>query len=106
MLAVVGDIKEPVGASSFQLVLNRAGMLAIFLTVAGFLYGALSQATGAPTITIQTSTPTPTAPVGNTVPSQAALPPKQAWCPSEIFCAGSVSSSVPRFCSSVESTTM
>lgn len=25
------------------------------------------------------------------VPKQVPLPPKQAWCPSEIFCAGAVS---------------
>ncbi|TFK27682.1 trehalase [Coprinopsis marcescibilis] len=41
-----------------------------------------------PTITVVTARPTPSAPLDQTLPSQAALPPRQEWCPSEIFCAG------------------
>lgn len=47
--------------------------------------------TGVPTITVSTAVPSPTAPLTNTLPSQAPLPPRQEWCPSEIFCAGTVS---------------
>ena len=49
----------------------------------------------APTLTMISASgaaPAPTAPLTNTLPSQVPLPPKQAWCPSEIFCAGEVSS--------------
>ncbi|KJA17435.1 glycoside hydrolase family 37 protein [Hypholoma sublateritium FD-334 SS-4] len=46
--------------------------------------------TSPPTLTIITSVPSATAALGSDLPSQESLPPKQAWCPSEIFCAGSV----------------
>ncbi|KAI0060461.1 glycoside hydrolase family 37 protein [Artomyces pyxidatus] len=46
--------------------------------------------TGVPTITEQTSVASPTASLSSTLPSQVPLPPAQAWCPSEIFCAGPV----------------
>ncbi len=46
--------------------------------------------TGAPSITLVTSVASPTAPLTATLPSQVPLPPVQAWCPSEIFCAGAV----------------
>jgi alpha,alpha-trehalase len=46
--------------------------------------------TGAPSITLITSIASPTAPLTATLPSQVPLPPVQAWCPSEIFCAGAV----------------
>ena len=46
--------------------------------------------TGVPTITVSTAVPSPSASLGSVLPSQAALPPVQAWCPSEIFCAGPV----------------
>ncbi|CAK5272228.1 unnamed protein product [Mycena citricolor] len=41
-------------------------------------------------VAVATLTATPSGSAGALVPSQAALPPVQAWCPSEIFCAGSV----------------
>ncbi|KAH9480690.1 Trehalase [Psilocybe cubensis] len=44
--------------------------------------------TAVPTITLSTAVPSPTAPLSSPLPSQVALPPKQAWCPSDIFCAG------------------
>lgn len=40
---------------------------------------------------IQTAVPQPVAPLDGPSPFQASLPPKQSWCPSEIYCAGSVS---------------
>ncbi|KAI9454058.1 trehalase [Lactarius psammicola] len=46
--------------------------------------------TGAPSITLVTSIASPTAPLTATLPSQVPLPPVQAWCPSEIFCAGAL----------------
>lgn len=50
--------------------------------------GAVS--TGVPSITLSTSIASPTEPLTNVLPSQEPLPPVQAWCPSQIFCAGSV----------------
>ncbi|KAL5519820.1 hypothetical protein ACEPAG_1480 [Sanghuangporus baumii] len=44
----------------------------------------------APSITVSTAVPSPTAPLTNSLPSQVPLPPVQAWCPSEIFCAGPI----------------
>lgn len=49
-----------------------------------------SVSTGAPSITLVTSVASPTAPLTEILPSQVPLPPVQAWCPSEIFCAGAV----------------
>ncbi|KAI0329049.1 glycoside hydrolase [Cubamyces sp. BRFM 1775] len=51
--------------------------------------GALSSAT-APSITLSTAVASPSAPLSSAVPSQVPLPPTQAWCPSRIFCAGSL----------------
>ncbi|KAL0960569.1 hypothetical protein HGRIS_005607 [Hohenbuehelia grisea] len=42
----------------------------------------------APTITHSTAIASPSASLGAPLPSQVPLPPKQDWCPSEIFCAG------------------
>ncbi|KAF8993496.1 glycoside hydrolase family 37 protein [Cyathus striatus] len=47
-----------------------------------------SFSTAAPSITISTATPVATASLQSDLPSQAPDPPKQDWCPSEIFCAG------------------
>lgn len=66
-------------------------MLTALVTVACLLHRGLAQSTGVPSITLVTSTPTPTAPVSNVLPSQAPLPPKQDWCLSSVFCAGAVS---------------
>ncbi|KAJ2919157.1 hypothetical protein MD484_g1266, partial [Candolleomyces efflorescens] len=40
------------------------------------------------TVEVATATPSPSAPLDSPLPSQVALPPRQAWCPSQIFCAG------------------
>ncbi|KAF8349388.1 trehalase [Amanita rubescens] len=37
-----------------------------------------------------TAVPSPTASLTSQLPSQAPLPPKQSWCPSDIFCAGAL----------------
>ncbi|TFY59876.1 hypothetical protein EVG20_g7628 [Dentipellis fragilis] len=42
----------------------------------------------APTVTVSTAIASPSASLSATLPSQIPDPPKQAWCPSEIFCAG------------------
>jgi hypothetical protein len=42
--------------------------------------------------TVQTSLPSPTSPLNATVPNISPQAPKQAWCPSNIFCNGEVSS--------------
>jgi alpha,alpha-trehalase len=41
-------------------------------------------------LTVATATPSPTASLDAQLPAQSPLPPKQAWCPSEIFCAGAL----------------
>lgn len=41
-------------------------------------------------INIPTSAASPTVPLSNIIPSQFPLPPVQAWCPSQIFCAGAL----------------
>jgi len=46
--------------------------------------------TGVATLTQVPATASPTAPLTATLPSQVPVPPVQAWCPSEIFCAGAV----------------
>jgi len=43
-----------------------------------------------PTLTYSTAVASPTNPASS-LPSQFPLPPVQQWCPSEIFCAGAVS---------------
>ncbi|KAF8073583.1 trehalase [Lyophyllum atratum] len=64
-------------------------MLAAFAALACIAHSGLVQAqTSVSSVTVQTATPSPSAALGDPLPSQAALPPKQAWCPSEIFCAG------------------
>lgn len=69
-------------------------MLATLATLACLLHSGLGQSTlitaPAPSITVQTAVPSPSAALGDPLPSQASLPPKQSWCPSEIFCAGPV----------------
>ncbi|CAA7261546.1 unnamed protein product [Cyclocybe aegerita] len=49
-----------------------------------------STSTAPPTASVVTAVPSATAPLDSTLPSQVALPPKQAWCPSDIFCAGAL----------------
>ncbi|ETW82190.1 glycoside hydrolase family 37 protein [Heterobasidion irregulare TC 32-1] len=44
----------------------------------------------APSNTVTTVVASPTAPLSAVLPSQVSLPPHQAWCPSEIFCAGAL----------------
>ncbi|KAG8956096.1 hypothetical protein FRC03_010962 [Tulasnella sp. 419] len=39
---------------------------------------------------VTTAVPSPTGDPNASLPSQAPLPPKQSWCPSEIFCAGAL----------------
>lgn len=50
----------------------------------------VSVITGVPTITQVTSVASPTAPLTAVLPAQVPLPPRQAWCRSEIFCPGAV----------------
>ncbi|KAF5319912.1 hypothetical protein D9611_011052 [Ephemerocybe angulata] len=72
-----------------------AALLPLLLTCTS-VYGqntttATTTTTSSTTITtedIPTATPSPTGALTDPLPSQAALPPKQAWCLSEIFCAG------------------
>ena len=69
--------------------------ISFVILVAAFFQGVASQSTAVapttpPNITVTTAVPSPTAPSASLLPSQVALPPVQAWCPSEIFCAGSV----------------
>jgi len=71
-------------------------MLTASATLALLFHGIAAQSTsgvstGTPTVTVATAIPSASAPLDQQLPSQAALPPKQAWCPSDIFCAGAVS---------------
>ncbi|PPQ65887.1 hypothetical protein CVT26_000907 [Gymnopilus dilepis] len=50
--------------------------------------GPVALSTGVPSITLSTAVASATAATSSQLPSQVPLPPKQAWCPSEIFCAG------------------
>lgn len=51
--------------------------------------GAVAQsASGSEPPSPSTATPSASASLEAPLPSQVALPPKQAWCPSDIFCAG------------------
>ena len=70
-------------------------LLSLFIVTSGSLARAgvssgLTSTFGTPTVTVSTSIPSPTRPLNATLPSQANLPPTQAWCPSNIFCAGQV----------------
>jgi len=47
--------------------------------------------TAPPILTVTTAIPSATASDNVVLPSQADLPPEQPWCPSEVFCPGSVS---------------
>ncbi|KAG5645457.1 hypothetical protein DXG03_006002 [Asterophora parasitica] len=64
-------------------------MITVLAALALISQGGLAQAqTSVSSISVRTAVPSPTAAAGDLLPSQSALPPKQAWCPSEIFCAG------------------
>lgn len=41
-------------------------------------------------VAVSTAIATPSGAASSILPSQAALPPTQSWCPSQIFCAGPV----------------
>ncbi|KAK2465281.1 hypothetical protein APHAL10511_002635 [Amanita phalloides] len=57
----------------------------------GTIGAANGQTTGSLTTTaIATAVPSPTTSLNALLPSQVPLPPKQAWCPSDIFCAGAL----------------
>lgn len=73
-------------------------MARLFLLAAAVASGALaapqaatpaSSSSSNPT-SVSTAVPSPTGSPDATLPSQAPIPPKQAWCPSNIFCAGSL----------------
>jgi len=72
-------------------------MLTKAVTLALLIHGIAAQSsttpsgTAPPILTATTAVPSPSASLDSPLPSQAALPPKQAWCPSDIFCAGAVS---------------
>lgn len=63
----------------------------VFLTVLLPLGYAQQAPSSSIVAAIQTAIPQPIALLDSTSPSQVPLPPKQSWCPSEIYCAGSVS---------------
>jgi len=73
-------------------------MLTASATLALLFHGIAAQtstapagiSTAAPSITVSTAVPSPSVALDLPLPSQAALPPKQAWCPSDIFCAGAL----------------
>ena len=73
-----------------------ATVLGCALAVAGARGATIStesivtSGTGVPSITLSTVVASATAPLNSPLASQAALAPTQAWCPSQIFCAGEV----------------
>ena len=60
---------------------------------AGAIGATNGQTTGSSSSTVSTAVPSPTVSLNALLPSQVAPPPKQSWCPSDIFCPGAVSSS-------------
>ncbi|GLB38558.1 putative alpha-trehalose glucohydrolase [Lyophyllum shimeji] len=66
-------------------------MFTALAALACIAHGGLVQAqTSVSTVTVPTATPSPSAAPSDPLPSQAALPPRQTWCPSDIFCAGAL----------------
>ncbi len=66
--------------------------VAFILIVHGLLPRVIADPTSSVSATtVSTAVPSVSASLNAPLPSQASLPPKQAWCPSEIFCAGAVS---------------
>jgi len=70
--------------------------IAVTVALAGLAHLAQAQesssqaGTIATPVSVSTVVASPSASAGSTLPSQVALPPKQEWCTSEIFCAGAV----------------
>ncbi|KAF8895253.1 glycoside hydrolase family 37 protein, partial [Infundibulicybe gibba] len=60
-----------------------SNMLTALVTAACLFHASSAQS-------VSTAVATPSGSAGAAIPSQAPLPPKQSWCPSEIFCAGSL----------------
>ncbi|KAG6867339.1 hypothetical protein C0993_004208, partial [Termitomyces sp. T159_Od127] len=50
--------------------------------------GLAAAQTSVSSVSVSTAIPSLSVSPANALPTQIALPPKQAWCPSEIFCAG------------------
>ena len=73
-------------------------MCAAFLVTASVLGVALAQSgTAVPSLTVSTAVASPSASnAAAPIPPQIEVPPKQDWCPSEIFCAGEASA--PMLC--------
>ncbi|KAG6910655.1 hypothetical protein DXG01_008699 [Tephrocybe rancida] len=64
-------------------------MLSVLAALACLAHANLAGAqTSVSSVSVATATPSLSVAVGDALPTQAGLPPKQAWCPSEIFCAG------------------
>ena len=67
-------------------------MMRVALTLAALGASVRAQSTEAPTLTVSTVVASPSAATSAPIASQSVSPPvPQAWCPSEIFCAGDVS---------------
>ncbi|KAL1705785.1 glycoside hydrolase family 37 protein [Schizophyllum commune] len=64
-------------------------MMRVALTLAALGASVRAQSTEAPTLTVSTVVASPSAATSAPIASQSVSPPvPQAWCPSEIFCAG------------------
>ena len=75
------------------MLLKYSQTVVLLVALLGVYSNAAAQSTTSPVsqiTSISTSTPSPTSASNSLLPSQAPLPPKQAWCPSEIFCAGAM----------------
>ncbi|KAJ7776820.1 glycoside hydrolase family 37 protein [Mycena maculata] len=82
--------------------MSRPKKLSTLAVLAGVLHSTAAQSTvpiispltiiptSVSQVVVTTVTATPSPAASALVPSQVALPPTQAWCPSQIFCAGSL----------------
>ena len=71
---------------------HTQAMMRVALTLAALGASVRAQSTEAPTLTVSTVVASPSAATSAPIASQSVSPPvPQAWCPSEIFCAGEVS---------------
>ncbi|KAF5382427.1 hypothetical protein D9615_002774 [Tricholomella constricta] len=77
------------GRASKRTIVPVSAMLTALAALACIAHGGLVQAqTSVSSVSVHTAVPSPSAAAGDSLPSQAALPSTQTWCPSEIFCAG------------------
>ncbi|KAJ6455467.1 trehalase [Mycena sanguinolenta] len=69
--------------------MTQQKMLPALAAFAFLLHGAAAQSSvSVSQVVVTTEVATPSGAASSVLPTQAALPPTQAWCPSQVFCAG------------------